>query len=388
MIGLVLDLYSPLMVELRRSPSTTTIPQSSRLVQTIKVSLLLLDLLSITAVLLTHLQRVFRTTVQLSILLPLMLLLVLLILLVSLRLQEQDLSSAVVLYSQHLVQQRQSPLMKNLQVSSDSLPLPQVLVILTDSAGMHPQLQVLCSLSVVESKKSPSITVIKLSLVAMTMVALLLLQIILPTTLQMVWLQNLSARERKIITQFFIIRQLIPTMVELDLSLRSVIREHHLLKKTSIFYCSSTQIMLLLRQVLFLKLETKRHKNSQVMLSTNLHSPRLVLVLYSQLVEQQKQLLLLNLLSVYSVYLDLLHTLEQDLSSAVVLYSHSTVLQNLQLGIITRPRLLSLHLLITATLLVHHLQVLITLILVSSMRRQPMVRSIMEQSSILLQYTH
>ena len=222
----------------------------------------------------------------------------------------------------------------------------------------------------------------------MTMVALLLLQIILPTTLQMVWLQNLSARERKIITQFFIIRQLMPTMVELDQSSHSVIREHHSLRKTLISYCSSTQIMLLPRQDLFLKLEMKRHKNRQVMLSTSLHSLRLVLVLYSQLAEQQKQLLLLNLLSVYSVYLDLPHTLEQDLSLAVVLYSLSTVLQNLQLGIITRPRLLSLHLLITATLLVHHLQVLITLILVSSMRRQPMVRSIMEQSSILLQYTH
>ena len=102
------------------------------------------------------------------------------------------------------------------------------------------------------------------------------------------------------------------------------------------------------------------------MLKMNLYLLRLVLVPYSQLVEQQKQLPLLSLLSVYSVYLDLLHTLEQDLSSAVVLYSLSTVLQNLQLGIITRPLLLSSRLPITATSLVHHLQVLITLILVSS----------------------
>ena len=222
----------------------------------------------------------------------------------------------------------------------------------------------------------------------MTTVASLLLQIILPITLQMVWLQNLSARERKIITRFFIIRQLMLTLVELDLSLRLVIREHHLLKNRSIFYCSSTQIMLLPRQDLFLKLETKRHKNSQVMLNTNLYLLRLVLVPYSQLVEQQKQLPLLSLLSVYSVYLDLLHTLEQDLSSAVVLYSLSTVLQNLQLGIITRPLLLSSRLPITATSLVHHLQVLITLILVSSMRPRPMVSLTTEQSSILLQYTH
>ena len=50
------------------------------------------------------------------------------------------------------------------------------------------------------------------------------LQIILPITLQMVWLQNLSARERKIITRFLLIRQLMLTLVELDLSLRLVIR--------------------------------------------------------------------------------------------------------------------------------------------------------------------
>ena len=94
--------------------------------------------------------------VQLSILLLHYLLQEQLILLVLLRLQEQDLSLLLVLYSQHLEQQKQLALQKNLQVYSVYSQHPHLLVTLTDSAGMHLQLQVVYSLLVVELRKSPS----------------------------------------------------------------------------------------------------------------------------------------------------------------------------------------------------------------------------------------
>ena len=81
-----------------------------------------------------------------------------------------------------------------------------------------------------------------------------------------------------------------------------VLKETSSLKRKSIFYCSSTQITLLQKQVLFLRLAIRRRKNKQVTSSTNLSSSMKVVVAFLLLVEQQKQLLLLKVEQDYLLY--------------------------------------------------------------------------------------
>ena len=81
-----------------------------------------------------------------------------------------------------------------------------------------------------------------------------------------------------------------------------VLKETSSLKRKSIFYCSSTQITLLQKQVLFLRLAIRRRKNKQVTLSTNLSSSMKVVVAFLLLVEQQKQQLLLKVEQDYLLY--------------------------------------------------------------------------------------
>ena len=167
-ISLVLDLSSHSMdVQRQLLGITTRLPSMYSVAKTMRLHnhSILLQQFSRTMVLLQILLlQEKKTTVQLSILLPLILLQEQLILLVLLRLQEQDLISLVVLYSQHLEQQKQSVLKKNLQVYSVYLQHPHLLVTLTDSAGMHHLLKVVYSLLVVELRKSPSTIMIVLLL--------------------------------------------------------------------------------------------------------------------------------------------------------------------------------------------------------------------------------
>ena len=71
---------------------------------------------------------------------------------------------------------------------------------------------------------------------------------------------------------------------------------------------SSTQITLLQKQVLFLSLVLSKHKKNLVMFLTSQSLDRLVRVVCLLSVVQQKQLLFPKKLQVYSVYLDLQHS--------------------------------------------------------------------------------
>ena len=78
--------------------------------------------------------------------------------------------------------------------------------------------------------------------------------------------------------------------------------EIHLLRKILTNFYSSTQIMLLLKQVLFLLLVMRKHKSKQVTLYTNLSTLTLVKVVFLLSVEQRKQLLLLKVEQDYLLY--------------------------------------------------------------------------------------
>ena len=121
------------------------------------------------------------------------------------------------------------------------------------------------------------------------------------------------------------------------------------------------------------------------MLSLNLSSLRLVLVLYSPLVVLLRQSHKQMIHSVYSMYLDLQHSAEQDLTLVVVLSSLLMVQRKQSPGITTKPQLMLLQLRIMVMLLTQLQQQMIMDLL---QRQQPQVSLPTERSSILLQHIH
>jgi len=190
---------------------------------------------------------------------------------------------------------------------------------------------------------------------------------------------------KKITIQLYTIKQFNLTLVELDLSLRLVIRDNLLLKRKLIKYLLVIQITLLLRQDLFLRQEILKHRNKREMLSLNLSSLRLVLVLYSPLVVLLRQSHKQMIHSVYSMYLDLQHSAEQDLTLVVVLSSLLMVQRKQSPGITTNPQLMLLQLRIMVMLLTQLQQQMIMDLL---QRQQLQVNLLTERSSILLQRSH
>ena len=207
----------------------------------------------------------------------------------------------------------------------------------------------------------------------------------LPYLRIVVQLQNLSLLVKKITIQYYTVRQFNLMLVELDLSSRLVIRDNLLLKRKLIRYLLLIQITLLLRQDLFLRQVILKHRNKQEMLSLNLSSLKLVLVLYSHLVvllrQSHKQMIHL----VYSIYLDLQHSAEQDPTLVVVLSSLLMVQRKQSPGITMKPQLMLLQLRIMVTLLTQLQQLMIMDLL---QRQQPQVNLLSEQSSTLLQRSH
>ena len=150
-------------------------------------------------------------------------------------------------------------------------------------------------------------------------------------------------------------------------------------------YLLVIQITLLLRQDLFLRQAISKHRNKQEMLSLNLSSLRLVLVLYSHSVVLLKQSHKQMIHSVYSMYLDLQHLAERDLTLVVVLSSLLMVQRKQSPGITTKPQLMLLQLRIMVMLLTQLQQQMIMDLL---QRQQPQVNLLTERSSILLQRSH
>ena len=298
------------------------------------------------------------------------------LLVVMLRLHSLVERLVVDLYSVLVVQLRQSHLLRIL------LTYSQLLVQL-HSPGQDLTLVVVpYPLLVVELRRSHLIMVRRLYLpLKITVISLLQL----PYLRMMVQLQNLLLLVKKITIQYYTIRQFNLTLVELDLSSRLVIRDNLLPKKKLMRYLLVIQITSLLRQDLFLRQVILKHRNKQEMLSLNLSSLKLVLVLYSLLAvllrQSHKQMMRL----VYSIYLDLQHSAEQDPTLVVVLYSLSMVQRKQSLGIIMKPLLILLQLRIMVTLLTQLQQLMIMDLLP---RQQPQVNLLSEQSSTLLQRSH
>ena len=235
-------------------------------------------------------------------------------------------------------------------------------------------------LLVVELRKSHLIMVRKLYLLLMITVTSLVQQQSLKIVVQF---QILLLLVKKITIQFYTIKQFNLMLVELDLSSRLDIREHHLLKRILMRFLLVIQLTLLLKQDLYHKSVILKHRNKQEMLSTNLSSLRLVLVDYSQSVVLLRQSHRQMRQQVYSMYLDLQHSVEQDLTLVVVLYSLSMVQRKQSPGITMKPQLMLLQLRITVMLLMQLQQMMIMDLL---QRQQPQVNLLTERSSILLQH--
>ena len=190
---------------------------------------------------------------------------------------------------------------------------------------------------------------------------------------------------KKTTIQSYTIKQFNLTLVGLDLYSRLVIRDNLLLKRKLMRYLLVIQITLLLRQDLFLRQAISKHRNKQEMLSLNLSSLRLVLVLYSHSVVLLRQSHKQMIHSVYSMYLDLQHSAEQDLTLVVVLSSLLMVQRKQSPGITMKPQLMLLQLRIMVMLLTQLQQQMIMDLL---QRQQPQVNLLTERSSILLQRSH
>ena len=123
------------------------------------------------------------------------------------------------------------------------------------------------------------------------------------------------------------------------MELLSVLLEILLLRQRLMSFLLVTLHMLLLKQVSFLKLVMRRHKNKHVTSSLNLYLLRLVLVLYSPLAALQNLFLRQMKQQDCLVYLHHLHLLVTHIDSAgsmmpLVIYLLSVVQQSLGLMII------------------------------------------------------
>ena len=161
----------------------------------------------------------------------------------------------------------------------------------------------LYSVSVVELRESHLIIIYLLSISSRPKIEISL-QILLPQMRTLVLQPKAFLRVRLTLTILYSLKMHMVLLVDL-LGVLPDLSGH---RKRSTTNYSSTQIMLLLRQDLFLLLVLNKPRKNLVMFLTSQSLDRLVKVVCLLSVVQQKQLLFPKKLQVYSMYLDPQHS--------------------------------------------------------------------------------